>query len=123
MKTIQNNMLFGAGLSLMTLAILFAGVAQVHAESPNILVGPDLSLGSSNQNVVVLQGLLSEMGYLQVPTGIPLGYYGSMTRNAVGSYQSRLGVSPTAGYYGALTKDAMRRDYDAHGWLDLLDWN
>jgi peptidoglycan hydrolase-like protein with peptidoglycan-binding domain len=123
MKKIQNKKLFGAYLFSLTLALLFTGMIQVQAESPNILVGPDLSIGSSNGNVVVLQGLLSELGYLNIPIGVPLGYYGGITKNAVEKYQSALSVSPTEGYYGGVTKNAMRSHLESEDWLDLLGWN
>lgn len=122
MKKRINGRLFGISSSLIMLTFLFAGITQAKAATPNILVGPDLSLGSTNQNVVVLQGLLSETGYLNIPMGVPLGYYGGLTKNAVGRYQSTLNVTPTAGYYGDMTKNAMRVDYEAHDWLDLLNW-
>lgn len=112
-----------AGLFISVLALVFfIQTSRVNAMEPNILIGPDLSLGSTGPHVVMLQGLLSELGYLTVPTGVPLGYYGSMTRGAVGKYQANLNVSPTAGYYGSLTKNAMRSDFRAHGWTKLLGW-
>lgn len=122
MKKRINSKLFGISSSLIILTFLFAGINQAKAETPNILIGPDLSLGSNNQNVAILQGLLSETGYLNIPMGVPLGYYGGLTKNAVSRYQSTLHVSPTAGYYGNITKNAMRADYEAHDWLDLLNW-
>jgi peptidoglycan hydrolase-like protein with peptidoglycan-binding domain len=97
-------------------------IPQARAESPNILVGVDMTVGSSNQNVVVLQGLLSEMGYLNVPVGIPLGYFGGLTRNAVASYQRSQAVSPAVGYFGPVTKTAMRSDLASHNYLKLLGW-
>ena len=121
MKKIKHILTDGLFLSVLTLA-LFVGVQTVEAFEPNILIGPDLSLGSTGQNVVTLQGLLSELGYLNVPTGVPLGYYGSLTRGAVGRYQADLNVYPTAGYYGSLTKRAMRSDFERHGWTKLLGW-
>lgn len=113
--------LFGMTFVVATAAV-FVTAAQARAESPNILVGQDLALGSSGQSVVVLQALLSEMGYLNVPVGIPLGYYGSMTRSALASYQARLGVNPAAGYYGDTTKSAMHSDFATRGYLRILNW-
>ena len=113
--------LFGMTFVVATAAV-FVTAAQARAESPNIIVGQDLALGSSGQSVVVLQALLSEMGYLNVPVGIPLGYYGSMTKNAVAAYQSRINVYPAVGYYGDLTKSAMRSDFASHGYLRILGW-
>jgi len=65
---------------------------------------------------------MSELGYLNVPSNIPLGYYGAMTRDAVARYQAALGVSPTAGYFGPASKIAMHSQFSSHGWLALLGW-
>ncbi|MEN9912882.1 MAG: hypothetical protein RLY66_290 [Candidatus Parcubacteria bacterium] len=104
--------------------VIIAATSQVQAsEYPNIIVDQNLTVGSTGQGVVVLQGLLSEMGYLNVPAGIPFGYYGSLTKSAVASYQAKLNVTPTVGYYGPLTKVAMHADFVSHNWLTLLGWN
>ena len=103
-------------------AMLISAPLAKAAIYPNILVNQDLTLGSSNENVVVLQGLLSELGLLNVPVGIPLGYYGQLTKNAVARYQSSLGVTPAVGYYGPVTKTAMHADFSTHGYLKILGW-
>ncbi len=101
---------------------LTAGVSQVKAESPNILVGNNLSLGSTGQGVVVLQGLLSELGYLNIPMGVPMGYYGVLTKNAVASYQLSRAVAPAVGYFGPLSKITMHQHFASAGWLTMLNW-
>ncbi len=65
----------------------------------------------------------SELGYLNIPMGTSFGYYGSMTRDAVGRYQNTLAVTPASGYFGGLTKVAMYNDFTNHGWISLLGWN
>lgn len=108
--------------ALIIAMALLVSASKANAESPNILVGQDLTLGTSNQNVVVLQGLLSELGYLNIPAGIPFGYYGSMTKNALASYQASLGVTPAIGYFGPVTKVAMHSNFSSHGYLSILGW-
>jgi peptidoglycan hydrolase-like protein with peptidoglycan-binding domain len=118
----KKNILISAGL-VLTLAFAFTvSVPSASAYEQNILVGQDLTIGSTGQGVVVLQGLLSEMGYLNVPIGIPLGYFGTMTQTAVGKYQTAQSVSPTAGYFGSLSKIAMHQDFAMRSWLSLLGW-
>jgi len=113
----------GAGLATAFALALLVSAPQAKAnEFPNILAGQNMTVGSTGQDVVVLQGLLSELGYLNVPSGIPFGYYGSLTRNAVAKYQSSINVSPAVGYYGPITKVAMYSDFSNHGWLKLLGW-
>lgn len=122
-KTNYTNIVLGLGATLVLVATILVSAPQAKAaEYPNILVSENMTLGSTGQGVVVLQGLMSEMGYLNVPSGVPFGYYGSLTRDAVARYQSSLRVSPTSGYFGPLTKVAMQSDYSSHGWLSLLGW-
>jgi peptidoglycan hydrolase-like protein with peptidoglycan-binding domain len=92
------------------------------AEYPNIIMGQNMTVGSTGQGVVVLQGLMSELGFLNVPDGIPFGYYGGMTRDAVAKYQSSTYVTPAVGYYGPVTKSSMYNDFSNHGWLGMLGW-
>jgi peptidoglycan hydrolase-like protein with peptidoglycan-binding domain len=119
----SKKFLTGASISLVVALAMIVSIQHAQAaEYPNILAGQDLTVGASNQNVVVLQGLLSELGYLHVPAGVPFGYYGGLTRNAVAAYQAKLGVSPAVGYYGPVTKVAMNADFASHDWLKLLGW-
>jgi hypothetical protein len=101
---------------------MLISVPQVRAETPNIIIGPNMTVGSTGQGVVVLQGLMSEMGYLSIPSGISFGYYGSLTRNAVSKYQVYNNISPSVGYYGPITKSSMYSDLSRHGWLQMLGW-
>lgn len=116
------NFLVGTGVALSLVMALFGSVPSASAYEQNIVVGQDLTIGSSGQGVVVLQGLLSEMGYLNVPIGIPQGYFGTMTQAAVGRYQAARGVTPTAGYFGPASKVAMHQDFAMRSWLSLLGW-
>jgi peptidoglycan hydrolase-like protein with peptidoglycan-binding domain len=114
---------FASGVILaLALAMVFAVPQTKAAEYPNILTSSDMTLGSTGQGVVVLQGLLSELGFLNVPMGIPLGYYGTMTKTALARYQASLGVTPAVGYFGPVTKIAMHADFAPHGWLAMLGW-
>ena len=88
----------------------------------NVLVGNNLTVGSRGSDVATLQGLLSELGYLNVPFGVPFGYFGPLTRTAVAKYQTALGVTPAAGYFGPITRAAMRSQFSSHNWLTLLGW-
>ncbi|MEK7575233.1 MAG: peptidoglycan-binding domain-containing protein [Patescibacteria group bacterium] len=120
---LSSELVVTAGLTLAIAMTMLVAIPQAHAsEYPNILVGQDLTVGSSNQNVVVLQGLLSELGFLSVPVGTTMGYYGTLTKQAVSRYQASLYVTPAAGYYGGLTKAAMHSDFASKGYLSLLGW-
>lgn len=120
----KTNFLVGTGLALAFVMALLVSVpsASAYPIDQNITVGQDMTVGSTGSGVVVLQGLLSEMGYLNVPTGVPLGYFGALTQGAVGRYQAAQNVSPTAGYFGPLSKIAMHSQFASHNWLNLLGW-
>ncbi len=111
--------------SVFALAFVMGAIIvapQAHAATQNITVSENLTVGMAGASVVTLQALLSEMGYLNVPAGIPLGYYGSMTKSAVARYQSALGVTPAVGFYGPVTKIALFNDFSSHGYTRLLGW-
>lgn len=126
MKKVKNyfkasaGVIVGTGMMLAMTMSFF--VPKAEASTLNILVQEDLMVGSKGDNVTVLQGLLSELGYLSVPSGIPLGYFGSLTKVAVLNYQHAQNVLPADGYFGAATKSAMRVHFAVHGWLALLGW-
>ncbi len=115
--------IFGASM-VAIIAVVFLVSAQdaFAAESPNVLVGQNLTIGSTGSEVAMLQALLSEMGYLNIPVGIAPGYYGPLTKSAVASYQSRENVTPAIGFYGPITKVAMHADFASHNWLSILGW-
>lgn len=119
----STGLFVGAGiLAVFGFAIIFSVPQAKAAEYPDILTGPDMTVGSTGQNVVELQGLMSELGYLNVPSGIAFGYYGPLTESAVANYQASLKVLPSAGYFGPATKSAMYNSFAEHGWLQLLGW-
>jgi hypothetical protein len=112
-------------VSLLVVAFIMTGLftsAVVFAATPNIVVAENMTVGDTGTNVVVLQALLSETGYLNVPINVPLGYFGSLTKNALARYQAATGVYPSVGYFGPTTKISMHEDYANHGWLPLLGW-
>ncbi len=129
MKTIitslnlSTSLFVGMTVVLVIALMMIVSVPHAYAmESPDILIGGDLTVGSTGQGVVVLQGLLSEMGFLNVPIGVPFGYFGSRTKNALAQYQASQIISPAVGYFGPVTKVTMHQQFASHGWLNLLGW-
>lgn len=66
----------------------------------------DLSFGSRGEGVIALQTFLVAKNLLVIPTGVPMGYFGPLTKAALMSYQVSAGISST-GYYGPLSRAAM----------------
>jgi len=117
-----NKILTSVGVMSILILTMFISIPQASAYTSNITVNENLTLGSTGENVIVLQGLMSEFGYLNVPINIPFGYYGTMTKDAVARYQAAQGVTPAVGYFGPITKIAMHKHFAAHNWLTLLGW-
>ncbi len=109
-------------LSLSLVMVFVFTATLTHAATPQITAGENLTVGSEGPNVVVLQALLTETGYLNIPTGIAMGRFGGLTRDALARYQAATYVRPSVGYFGPVTKVSMYTDYAARGWLPLLGW-
>lgn len=65
----------------------------------------DLTIGSSGDDVTALQAMLIASGDLAIAA--PTGYFGELTRAALGKWQARHGVAPAAGYFGPITRAAI----------------
>jgi uncharacterized surface protein with fasciclin (FAS1) repeats len=97
---------------LLAAGILGAGVANAQTTSmpssmnmPNnmMVVSGYLWTGSQGADVVSLQTFLTTEGFLTIPSGISMGYFGPLTKAALMKYQASQGISST-GYFGPLTK-------------------
>lgn len=124
MKIIRNIKLslgLMGGLGVLALLMTMSPL-ETQAYEVNILTDSNLTVGMTGQKVVVLQGLLQEMGYLTMPAGVSMGYFGSVTKDAVARYQSALNVAPAVGYFGPTTKIAMHQQFQSRGWLTMLGW-
>lgn len=120
-SSLSNNLAVTSGIAFALALTLMVGFQYAHASEVNIVAGENLAEGSRGQSVAVLQGLMSELDFLQVPKGVSLGYYGPLTKAAVVRYQlSRNVVSD--GYFGPATKIAMHQQFMAMNWLKLLNW-
>lgn len=64
----------------------------------------DLTMGSKGADVTTLQTWLVEEGYLVMPAGVPMGYFGTLTQKALAQWQAENAVTPAAGYFGAKTR-------------------
>lgn len=64
----------------------------------------DLTIGSTGADVTALQTFLVSKGMLVMPAGVPMGYFGPLTKAAVAKYQASVGIAPAVGYVGPLTR-------------------
>jgi peptidoglycan hydrolase-like protein with peptidoglycan-binding domain len=78
--------------------------------TPVITSGPTLTqtlkVGSTNKEVSVLQQYLIDKGFLVMPAGVSLGYFGQVTRSALMAYQTSVGLS-AVGELGPMTRAAI----------------
>ncbi|MDB5259485.1 MAG: hypothetical protein JWO73_693 [Candidatus Taylorbacteria bacterium] len=83
------------------------GTTIAHGQAePSFAFVNDLSIGSNNPEVALLQTMLISKGFSipAIQAGIiPKGYFGQQTKAAVMRYQSSLGLAPT-GFVGPLTR-------------------
>ena len=63
----------------------------------------DLTIGSTGAQVSALQSALVSQGHLVMPSGVAMGYFGSLTKAAVQKWQAANGV-PSTGYFGPLSR-------------------
>ena len=69
-----------------------------------------LTIGSTGSDVVALQTWLVAKGYLVMPSGVAMGYFGNLTKAAVAAYQTAKGITPAAGYFGPVTRAAVNAE-------------
>lgn len=70
----------------------------------NFVFTSDLTIGSRGTQVSELQEFLVNKGFLTMPTGVAFGYFGTLTRSALASFQASQSISPAAGYFGSITR-------------------
>ncbi len=67
----------------------------------------DLTIGSKGQAVTELQMILVAKGFLTMPSGVAMGYFGNLTKSAVMAWQASAGIAPAAGYVGPKSRAAL----------------
>lgn len=85
------------------------------ANLPKNILSRNLTLGSTGEDVRVLQKFLNTHGALIAVSGPgSLGnettYFGPATRNALIVYQRSKGITPLSGYFGPLTRASVTKD-------------
>ena len=94
----NNFKIIGAALAALFIA------APAFAMS-SMMIQNNLWVGSTGDDVVTLQTYLVSKGFLTMPAGVSMGYFGSLTKAALMQYQTSVSVMST-GYFGPLTRAA-----------------
>ncbi len=96
---------------------LLAMIAQLQAQlsaqggsttsGASVVFTKDLTIGSTGSEVTGLQQFLVSKGYLVMPAGVSMGYFGNLTKSSLAKYQADHGISPAAGYFGPITRSSI----------------
>jgi uncharacterized surface protein with fasciclin (FAS1) repeats len=81
----------------------FADTSMMTSSSMMTTPSSNLMMGSEGADVSSLQTFLVAKGFLTIPTGVSMGYFGSLTKSALVRYQASAGL-PATGYFGTLTR-------------------
>lgn len=65
------------------------------SSQPTINYNRNLRIGSTGPEVISLQNILIERGFLVMPPGVSKGYYGPLTESALKRFEASQGISPT----------------------------
>lgn len=85
------------------IAALMAQLNALQGATSGASITSDLTVGSTGAQVVTLQQALVSGGYLVMPQGVAMGYFGPLTKEAVMKWQAASGISAT-GYFGPLSR-------------------
>jgi hypothetical protein len=97
-------------LGVIALAMAFsfsvasAQVMTTTADAALSQFNTNLTIGSTGSDVSALQTILVNGGYLVMPAGVAKGYFGSLTKSAVATWQAAVGISPASGYFGPISR-------------------
>ncbi len=91
------------------IAALLAQITQLQAQLGGSTGGStsynftrDLTVGSKGDDVSALQQFLIGKGLLKISA--PTGFFGSMTKAALASFQASVNITPAVGYFGPKTR-------------------
>jgi len=97
-----------AGLAMATSMLSLAPLA--HAQTPTTpstcTITMSLTVGSTGAEVICLQAALVAKGYLVMPVGTQMGYFGALTKTAVAKWQAANNIAPAVGYFGPISRAA-----------------
>ena len=87
-------------ISLIAL-LLCVAVAGTSTHAASFTFTRNLTVGISGNDVAALQQFLITAGFLKIPA--PTGYFGPLTRTALGTWQTAAGIYPAAGFFGPIS--------------------
>jgi len=112
----------GSSGSVAIIPVVTPVITPVVLDTSGIMhtLASDLKLGSQGTDVVELQKALVSGGYLVMPAGISMGYFGSATKEAVIKYQIKNNIQPAVGNVGPLTRAKINESINVRNLVNLL---
>jgi hypothetical protein len=92
---IVKKIFFGAAFLYIS-----AAAGSVHGQSTSFTA--NLGFGVQGNDVTALQQFLIAGGFLNIAA--PTGYFGSLTRTALGAWQASVGIAPATGFFGPASR-------------------
>jgi sortase (surface protein transpeptidase) len=89
------------GLLFIALLIGFFTIGN-SAEGAGFVFAKNLTIGVRGVEVTALQQFLIDGGFLKILA--PTGYFGPVTRSALGAWQKSVGITPSVGYFGVISR-------------------
>jgi hypothetical protein len=86
------------------IAALQAQLASLTGGSSSMTFTVNLTVGSKGADVSALQSWLVSKGFLTMPAGVAMGYFGNLTKSAVAAWQASAGISPAVGFFGPISR-------------------
>jgi len=109
--------LIASGNYVTALALLKERLRELggHTVEARTLPVRDLETGMTGEDVLLLQKLLNQHGYVLAPEGPgspgnETDRFGALTRSALSRYQKDHSISPAAGYFGPKTREHMKNN-------------
>ena len=90
-------------------SMIFALPVSAMSMQGSMMISGNVMMGSHGTDVSSLQTFLESKGFLTLPGGVAHGHFGGLTRRALMSYQSSVGIRAT-GFFGPLTRAAYMKD-------------
>jgi hypothetical protein len=97
----------GGGSSTAIIPTVTTPVTAPTTPTPTPTFTTNLDVGDEGASVTALQTFLVNNGFLVMPTGVSMGYFGELTRAALANFQAAFSIEPSVGFFGPLTRQVV----------------
>lgn len=90
--------------------LLFCAFVTNNASAAELIFTRNLTTGTQGDDVEILQKFLIDNGFLKITT--PTNYFGALTKTALSSWQTSVGISPASGFFGPISRKRISTPVD-----------